>query len=119
MYIRHDLGEWLQDWTRGFTGDGVINGRLMNTSVNFRCTHKNGAAVMYWGITTIARVQGQRMASILASFLQWLGTVLAKQCFGRAALGGLSVGYGNNDNRLRIGERVEWMVSHSDCKYLH
>ena len=22
------MGEWLQDWTIGFIGDGVINGRL-------------------------------------------------------------------------------------------
>ena len=29
----------------------------------------------------------------------------------------LPVGYGNNDNRLRIGKKVEWMVCHSDCKY--
>ena len=33
----------------------------------------------------------------------------------------LSVGYGSNDNRIRIGERVELeqMVCPSDCKYLH
>ena len=29
------------------------------------------------------------------------------------------VGYGSNDNRLRIWERVEWMVCHSDRKHLY
>ena len=28
---------------------------------------------------------------------------------------GPSVGYGSTNNRLRIRERVEWMVCHSDC----
>ena len=27
---------------------------------------------------------------------------------------GLSVGNGSNDNRLRIGERIDWMGCHSD-----
>ena len=30
----------------------------------------------------------------------------------------LSVGYGSNDNRLRIGGIIEWMVCCSDYKYL-
>ena len=29
------------------------------------------------------------------------------------------VGYRSNDNRLRIGERVHWIVCHSDFKHLH
>ena len=29
------------------------------------------------------------------------------------------IGYGSNDNRVRIWERVEWMICHSDYKYLH
>ena len=29
------------------------------------------------------------------------------------------IGYGSNDNRLRIEKRVESMVCHSDCKYLN
>ena len=32
---------------------------------------------------------------------------------------GLSVGYGSNDNKLRIGERVEWVICPSDRQYLH
>ena len=32
---------------------------------------------------------------------------------------GLSVGYGSNDSKLRIGERVEWVVCPSDRQYLH
>ena len=28
-------------------------------------------------------------------------------------------GYGNNDNRFRIEERVEWMFYYSDRKYIH
>ena len=31
----------------------------------------------------------------------------------------LPVGYDGNDNRLRIEERMEWVVHHSDHKYLH
>ena len=31
---------------------------------------------------------------------------------------GLSKGYESNYNRLRIGERVEWIVCHSDRQYL-
>ena len=33
------MGEWLQDWTIGFIGDGVINGRLKSStkqSVKYR-----------------------------------------------------------------------------------
>ena len=29
------------------------------------------------------------------------------------------VGYGINDNRLRVKENMDWMVFHSDCKHLH
>ena len=28
------------------------------------------------------------------------------------------VGYVINDNRLRVREKKDWMVFHSDCKYL-
>ena len=31
----------------------------------------------------------------------------------------VEVGYGSNDNRLRVWEKVDWMVFHSDSKYLH
>lgn len=31
----------------------------------------------------------------------------------------VSVGHGNNDSRLRVGERVEWMYCHSIHKHLH
>ena len=34
-------------------------------------------------------------------------------------LGMVLVGYGSNDNRLRVWEKVDWMVYHSDCRYLH
>ena len=27
--------------------------------------------------------------------------------------------YGSNDNRLRVWEKVDLMVCHSDCKHLH
>ena len=27
------------------------------------------------------------------------------------------VGYGINDNRLKVRENVNWMVFHSDCRY--
>ena len=29
------------------------------------------------------------------------------------------VGYRSNDNGLRVWEKVDWMVSHSDSKHLH
>ena len=29
------------------------------------------------------------------------------------------VGYRNNDNKLKIWENVDWIVSHSDRKHLH
>ena len=29
------------------------------------------------------------------------------------------VGYGSNDNRLNVWEKVKWMFCHSNCKYLH
>ena len=29
------------------------------------------------------------------------------------------VGYGSNDNRLRLWEKVDWMFYHSHCKHLH
>ena len=29
------------------------------------------------------------------------------------------VGYGGNDNRLGVLEKVDWMVFHPDCKHLH
>ena len=32
---------------------------------------------------------------------------------------GLSIGYESNNYRLSIVKRVEWMVCHSDHKYLH
>ena len=32
---------------------------------------------------------------------------------------GLSIGYESNNYRLNIVKRVEWMVCHSDHKYLH
>ena len=44
---------------------------------------------------------------------------------GRLASGGMLgllmvlVGFGSNDNRLRVWERVEWMVCHSYSKHLH
>ena len=41
------------------------------------------------------------------SFLYCLGTLFVKQCFG----GGAS---GSNNHRLKIRERVKWMVCHSD-----
>ena len=28
------------------------------------------------------------------------------------------VGYGTNDNRLRVKENVDWMGFHSDCNHL-
>ena len=28
------------------------------------------------------------------------------------------VGYGSNDNRLRVSEMVHWIVCHSDCTHL-
>ena len=31
----------------------------------------------------------------------------------------LSVGYGRNNTGLRIGQTMEWMVCHSNIKYLH
>ena len=27
--------------------------------------------------------------------------------------------YGTNDNIMRVWEKVNWMICHSDCKYLH
>ena len=42
--------------------------------------------------------------------------------FGDGASIGAVRGYGsnsNNDNRLRIGESIEWMVCHSGRQYLH
>ena len=29
------------------------------------------------------------------------------------------VGYGRNDNRLRVSEKVDWMVFHSGRKHVH
>ena len=29
------------------------------------------------------------------------------------------VGYGSNDNRLRVWEKVDWIICHSDCKHLY
>ena len=29
------------------------------------------------------------------------------------------VGYGSNNNSLRVWEKFDWMVCHSDCKHLH
>ena len=29
------------------------------------------------------------------------------------------IGYGNSNNRLRLGESVEWMVYQSNCKHLY
>ena len=29
------------------------------------------------------------------------------------------VGWGSNDNRLRVGEKLDWIICHSDCKHLH
>ena len=29
------------------------------------------------------------------------------------------VGYGSNGNKLRLWKKVDWMVFHSVCKYLH
>ena len=29
------------------------------------------------------------------------------------------VEYGSNDNRLRVREKVDWIVCHFDCKHLH
>ena len=29
------------------------------------------------------------------------------------------VGYGSNDNKFKVWEKVDWMVYHSDCKYLY
>ena len=29
------------------------------------------------------------------------------------------VGYGSNDNKLRLWKKVDWMVFHSVCKHLH
>ena len=29
------------------------------------------------------------------------------------------VGYGSNDNKIRVGEKVNWIICHSDCKHLH
>ena len=29
------------------------------------------------------------------------------------------IGYGSDDNRLRVLDKVDWMVSHSNCKHLH
>lgn len=42
-----------------------------------------------------------------------------KQDFEDSALAKAFGRLGSNDNRLRIGERVEWMVYHFDRKYLH
>ena len=29
------------------------------------------------------------------------------------------IGYGTNDNRLRVRKKVEWLACHSDLKHLH
>ena len=44
-----------------------------------------------------------------------------RQLVSRAILGLVMVlvGYESNDKRLRVWERVEWMVSYSYCKHLH
>ena len=98
--------EWLQVWIRGFIKDGVINGTLINT----------------YSITTVHK----QLNNVAVTFLNFVGNVslLVGYCCWNSVLGavhwqGLSVGYESNDNRPRIEEIVEWMVLHSDRKYLH
>ena len=98
--------EWLQVWIRGFIKDGVINGTLINT----------------YSITTVHK----QLNNIAVTFLNFVGNVslLVGYCCWNSVLAavhwqGLSVGYESNDNRPRIEEIVEWMVLHSDRKYLH
>ena len=52
----------------------------------------------------------------MACFLYYMGTIFVKKCFGDDALTGqgVSVVYGSTNNRLRIREKVEWIVCHSD-----
>ena len=98
--------EWLQVWIRGFIKDGVINGTLINT----------------YSITTVHK----QLNNVAVTFLNFVGNVslLIGYCCWNSVLAavhwqGLSVGYESNDNRPRIEEIVEWMVLHSDRKYLH
>ena len=98
--------EWLQVWIRGFIKDGVINRTLINT----------------YSITTVHK----QLNNVAVTFLNFVGNVslLVGYCCWNSVLAavhwqGLSVGYESNDNRPRIEEIVEWMVLHSDRKYLH
>ena len=72
--------------------------------------------VRYLNFTTIICVWAQPEESriSLMSGYCWWNSVLEVLHWQE-----LSEGFGSNYNRLRIGEKVEWMVCHSDCKYLH
>ena len=29
------------------------------------------------------------------------------------------VGYGSNGNKIRVGEKLNWIICYSDCNHLH
>ena len=70
-------------------------------------------------LASVVRVWAQHEAKFIARFLCCLDTLFVKQCFGNSTPQGLSVSCGSKNNRLREKEMVEWMVCHSDRKYLH
>ena len=57
--------------------------------------------------------------NIWHGFSYCLGAVFVKQYLEILHQQGLSLDCGSNNNTLRIRERVEWMVCHSDHKYLY
>ena len=96
------MREWLQAWTSGFIKDGVINGTLMNT--NF---------LNFIAMVRVCSSPAGGKVSVLNGYCLWNSILEAVHWQG------LSVGYGSNDTWLKTEEIVQWMVCHTDRKYLH
>ena len=86
----------------GFIKDDVINETLITTksTIKYSVDQRYGKSVIQHRYDLRS---SSRWDSVLET-VQWQG---------------LSEGYGSNDNRPRIGERIEWMVCHSGRQYLH
>ena len=75
----------------------------------------SGFSVNFLTLAAMIRVRTQLEARFMTHLLFVCVLCLSNSVLEAADRHGLSVGYGSNNNKLRIRERVERMVCHFDC----